>query len=89
MQDFNFYMDPRQDSGPFTRCDIRPFAIPVFTTDREMALYPRIAISQTSGYRDLSGYRDQWGIAKDDNIATSKKVQNLEYLTIWIPEREA
>ena len=32
----------------------------------------------TSGYRDLSGYRDQWDIAKDD-IATSKKVQNLDY----------
>ena len=31
----------------------------------------------TSGYRDLSGYRDQWDIAKDD-IATSKKVQNLD-----------
>ena len=45
-----------------------------------MALYPRIAILEiaTSGYRDLSGYRDQWDIAKDD-IATSKKVQNLDY----------
>ena len=32
----------------------------------------------TSGYRDLSGYRDQWDIARDD-IATSKKVQNLDY----------
>ena len=46
-----------------------------------MALYPRIAIleyRQPRGYRDLSGYRDQWDIAKDD-IATSKKVQNLDY----------
>ena len=65
---------PSLDSGPiYSLRYIRPFAIPVFTKDREMALYPRIAILE----KNLSGYRDQWDIAKDD-IATSKKVQNLD-----------
>ena len=57
------------DSGPIYSLRLRPFAIPVFTKDREMALYPR-----DTRENETSGYRDQWDIAKDD-IATSKKVQ--------------
>ena len=32
----------------------------------------------TSGYRDLSAFRDQWDLSKDNIIATSPKVQNLD-----------
>ena len=61
------------DSGPFYSLRYTTIRDTVFTTDREMALYPRITIPE------YLGYRKPRGIAISRAIAISGVLRKMTY----------